>query len=297
MSYIIGQYNHPREEEISGTDYIDFKNGIIKSYTTPSNMGTVEIGDEGFKDICLQLDNNGSFNSKKSYYLKCYIKQDESENKDKDHLVYYDGIQNFSVQLIKFSAEPEEKVSQYIKSVRIEAKNTDPNNLKNYVTVECIFTPVIDTFDTILFQLIRVPKDYVDDNYRTPRIAFQELGEIKNILPTITDQSDSTNFKPLLKLGIQSRPGLRMCINQEEIHTSRSGIYEIRNGIIPVDFFSIVSSAKEVNQDDTDPNSLNYWLTHDKDGSGKTIESKSFTNTQKVMTIDAFTLDYMYEKE
>ena len=38
-----------------------------------------------------------------------------------------------------------------------------------------------------------------------------------------------------------------MCINGEEIRTGRSGVYELKNGLVQTAFFSVVTGAEENN--------------------------------------------------
>ena len=257
MGYIIGQYNHNRGPA-SENEFITLINGTAKQKETQSNIEV--FGDSmSFLNECLQAESN--FNSNNYYYFRCFIKKSMDLNS-----------QRFTIKLIKYNADTEqENMEQYIKSITVEPGN-------GWVSMECIFNPVIDEFDTILFQLQRVAEDY-SGNPRTAVIGYQELGIIRNIIPSKIEEVN------LLKLGVQSRPGLQMCINGEEIHTSRSGIYEIRNGVIPVTFFSVVSAAEENTSD------LDDWKA------GNPQASQSFTNTSKTINIDAFILDYMYEKE
>ena len=115
----------------------------------------------------------------------------------------------------------------------------------------------------------------------------------------------------LIKVGIQSHPGLMMCINGEEIHTPRSGIYELKNGIMLVSFFSIVAPAKE------EETALADWMNTVNDevdeierrrAAGEitdeeaedlkaAINSRCFFATSKKRIIDSFTMDYMYREE
>ena len=99
-----------------------------------------------------------------------------------------------------------------------------------------------------------------------------------------------------------------MCINGEEIHVGRTGTYEVRNGIITVEFFSVVEAAIE----DYNGNSplilpdgtratieqyLNYLANLAPVETATTTNSKCIFRNSKLRNIDAFTLDYMYKEE
>ena len=200
MGYIIGQYNHNRN---SGDD-----NSFIELITSGTAKRKQSQNDSGssslipFEDECIQISRG--LLSSNYYYFKCYIKRLLTD-------------QTFYVKLINYEDVPGENTEQYIKTVTIRGGNPD-----EWVSFECIFHPVIQ-FDTILFQLQRTLDDYRTGT-RYPKIAYQELGIINNIINT-----KIANNVNLLKIGVQSHPGLMMCINGEEIHASRSGIYEVKN--------------------------------------------------------------------
>ena len=122
----------------------------------------------------------------------------------------------------------------------------------------------------------RSPADLATTTGRIAVIGFEEISEINKYAP-------SGSEKNYVKVGIQSRPGLMMCINGEEIRLPRSGIQEIRDGILTINFFSVVSAAQEttnvlINQMNTSP-----------------IESRVFLDQPKERRVDTFTLDYIYE--
>ena len=148
-----------------------------------------------------------------------------------------------------------------------------------WVDVELVFTPFVN-FDTILFKLQRSVVDYDANTCRYPTIVYQELSEINNLL-------SSFNIKSLYKLGVQSRPGFLMCINGEEIRTGKTGIYELKDGFITINFFSAVAAAKE-------PSELEEALNE---------QPSTFTKSgcvclfdkNKERVIDNFSLDYVYK--
>lgn len=106
------------------------------------------------------------------------------------------------------------------------------------VNFELIFTPN-DIYNYIGFVISRNTYDYMKGDEGARRLPLvkapndnqPKLGQLNNFFSDIT----------ATKIGVQSRPGLLMCINGEPIRIGRSGVYEINNGY-PVQFFNIPSN-------------------------------------------------------
>jgi hypothetical protein len=275
LAYIIGQYNH---NSASMDD---------SSFITPITAGTVKRKEESsdseisglspiFTNECISGLN---LNTSNYYYFRCQVKRMTSS-------------QTFSVKLITYDDDGINKIEQFIKQVTIRGGDRE-----EWVSVELIFHPIV-TFDTILFELQRTLEDYREAS-RYPKIDYQQLGIINNLIP---DKCGTE--QPLLKIGVQSRPSLVMCINGEEIHTSRSGVFEIRNGIIPVNFFSVVNAAQEnTSAVDDWKTSINEQIeaienssmtVEQKEAAYANIQSRCFFGSSKKYAVDSFTLDYMY---
>ena len=97
-----------------------------------------------------------------------------------------------------------------------------------YQTVELVFTPYQNSTH-LVFQLRRVSYDYTI----TPRVlsvveqevsdsSKHDIATVNNILPRT----------PVNKIGIQTRPGSLVAINQEQMRVGKSGTLEINNGIL-----------------------------------------------------------------
>lgn len=281
MSYIVGQYNHNKD---SGDDssFIDLITaGTADRRQNQSDSGIIGSSLDPFKDECVRV---GTLSASKYYYFRGQIKRLKSEQ-----IIY--------IKLVNYETSVGEAIEQYIKTITIQGGNPD-----EWVSVEFIFHPVVQ-FDCILFQLQRTIDDY-RIMARYPKIAYQELGVVKNIVSA----KIGTDIN-LLKIGVQSHPSLMMCINGEEIRTPRSGIYEIKNGILPINFFSVVNAAIE------NTTSLETWMTSIGSQSlaiekaleagtmtvdtaiqkYEAMQSKCFFDTSKTISLDPFTLDYMYE--
>lgn len=284
MSYVLGQYN--KNKTIADDDiFMTFiTTGTPKRRQVINDNGV--SGDENFfTNECCYV--SSQFSTSKNYYFHGKIQRMLS-------------AQTIYIKLTNFEIDPQVgDVEQYIKTITIAG-----GNVNEWVDIEFMFTPLI-TFDTIIFELQRTIEDY-RSGVRYPIIAYQELSQIDNLI-TARIGSDLE----LIKIGVQSHPGLMMCINGEEIHTPRSGIYELKNGIMTVSFFSIVAPGKE------NTSSLENWMAtvnnrvNDilrRQAAGQIdaeqaaaekalINSQCFFSTSKKRTIDSFTMDYIYREE
>lgn len=219
----------------------------------------------------------GGFNNNNNYYFHGKIKRMNSN-------------QVFTIKLVNFSSND---LEQYIKKVTVGGG--DPHE---WVDIEFVFKPY-STFDTILFELQRTAEDYSDE-VRYPIIIYEEVSLINNMIIRKVGSGIE-----LLKIGVQSVPGLLMCINGEEIRTSRSGIYELRDGVINVNFFSVVAAAQETTTElETTINTVNeQWdvanalpTPTQRAQEKAAIGSKNLLGTTKTREIENFVLDYLYKE-
>lgn len=279
MAYILGQYN----KNINTSN-----NGFMRQITTGtasrrqvlSDNGVTGANSEPFEDECCT---GLSLISSKKYYFHCKIKR------------HTDFPLIFTVKLVNYEAGTE-NIEQYLKTITVQSGDLDDE----WADFEIIFTPLI-SFDTILFELQRISVDYKVE-VRYPKFVYIELSEILNAI----DEPSAINLnnKEFIKIGVQSRPGLMMCINGEEIHTSRSGIYELKNGDILVNFFSVVTAAKENNEDEDNPSTVNgaikkindEYAASTTEAEREAIQSRCMFATSKNRIIDSFTLDYVYKE-
>lgn len=281
MGYILNQYNKPKSEIAESTQKASnlvfmtpVTSADARRKKNASDNGVSGASLDPFSDECVQT--MVPMTAGRNYYFHGKIKRLDSEQK------FYIKLINYANQ----SSGSEEAKEQYIKTIIVQGGDN-----KEWVDVEFIFTPLVQ-FDTILFQLQRTIEDYREST-RYPTIVYQELSIINNII-----SSQIADGISLLKIGVQSRPGLMMCINGEEVRTGRTGIYEIRNGVITVTSFSVVHAADE------DPSStggveINSFLNNlaNNTPSERRVTSICIFNTPKVRAIDPFVLDYMYKEE
>ena len=284
MSYVLNQLNQP---QIDVTDPAQ-----TKAYMTLQDLGAARrrqnVSDSGvsggslnpFYDECVQF--NKSLTTGATYYFHAKIKRLTSSQKFYLYLVHYE------------NQGSSDNKTQYLKTIEVQAGDES-----DWVDFEMLFSP-LQQFDCLLFQLQRTIDDY-GNGARYPRIVYEELSAVNNAITTKIKAGIE-----LTKMGVQSHPGLIMCINNEEIHVGRSGSYEVRNGIISVDFFSVIAAAEE-DYDGTNPLTidskrvtLTQYLT--SVASETTITSSDATNSKcifgnsKLRGMDAFVLDYMYKE-
>ena len=267
MSFILGQYNKNFDTEVKAATHKDnelymslLKGGTPKRKKKVYNNNVFNDSGLDFFDECVQT--HEILESGLNYYFHCKIKQMETSQK-------------FDIKLIKYDDINSDE--QYIKTIDILGG-------EGWIDIEFIFTPAAN-FDTILFELVRTTTDY-QVGVRYPIILYQELSKINNIITSEIGVGVS-----LVKIGVQSHPGLMMCINGEQILIGRTGVYELRNGIINVSKFSVVNAA-------TEKESIDALLKElaNLEASAENIVSKCIFDTEKNRSIDAFTLDYMYER-
>ena len=281
MGYILNQYNKPRSTSATSTlsaANLTFMTPILyadaRRKQNASDSGVSGDSLNPFSDECVQMQT--PLTAGRNYYFHGKIKRLDNEQK-------------FYIKLINYadtSSSSAEAKEQYIKTIIIQGGDTN-----EWVDVEFIFTPLIQ-FDTIIFELQRTIADYREET-RFPTIVYEELSIVNNM---ITSQiADGAN---LLKIGVQSHPGLMMCVNGEEIHIGKTGIVERRNGVITVTSISGVSAAEE------NPSALNginiktFLATlANAIPTDKNITSTCIFSRPKVRMIDPFTLDYMYKEE
>ena len=261
MAYILGQYNHNKTNLKDWVKVIENNYQIAEILTKASNSDNALP----FTDIGFYLTgNNASFMLGQTYYCHCKIKRQEEAQRITLKLINYTGSND--------SDEEEENYEQYIKTINIQ------EGRDQWTDIEFIFTPEGNNFNTILFNLARTSSDYTSANPRKSIIAFLEVSVVYNI----QDIFPSDEGRLLLKMGIQSRPGLKTIINREEIYIGRTGVYEIKDGEIKINFVSFVTPSTDKTNEEL--NNINNSISF--------LEEVPATRT-----FDSFTLDYIYEQD
>lgn len=271
MGYILGQYNFNSQQSAGdlNTFMTYITNATVKTRPTVTDSGISGGSSFNFDNVCI-TNIDGGLQPNINYYFHGKIKRLSSAQ-----VIY--------IKLVNYDEATSEVKEQYIKTITIAGSA----NATDWVDVEFIFNPFV-TFDTILFELQRT----LTDDYpigRTVIVAFEEISIINNLI----NSKVGLEGTELIKIGVQSRPSFMMCVNGEEIHTSRSGIYELKSGVILVSFFAPVGFGKETTTALEDwQNEVNQRVI-----AGETnIPSQHFLGTNKDRQISNFTLDYIYKE-
>lgn len=209
MSFQFGQF---RRNQLSS-----FLTPLSYELTTITSQSTISSAVTFLDNILILSGNN-------------IIKPTESDGvRTKNYYIRFKVYKKANPQTIKIKLVNTNKTSdniQVLKSIVVEGGRES-----DYSSYEIVISPN-NTYNRILFELQRELEDYntinADDTYgRICNIHIDRLDEVYNVINYL---SSLINKSSLLQIGVQSAPGLLMCINGEEIKVGRSGLYEILNG-------------------------------------------------------------------
>lgn len=209
MSFQFGQF---RRNQLSS-----FLTPLSYELTTITSKSTISSAIT-FVDNILVLSGNN------------IIKPAESDGvRTKNYYIRFKVYKKANPQTIKIKLVNTNKTSdniQVLKSIVVEGGRES-----DYSSYEIVISPN-NTYNRILFELQRELEDYntinEDGTYgRICNIYIDRLDEVYNVINYL---NPLINKSSLLQIGVQSAPGLLMCINGEEIKVGRSGLYEILNG-------------------------------------------------------------------
>ena len=209
MSFQFGQF---RRNQLSS-----FLTPLSYELTTITSKSTISSAIT-FVDNILVLSGNN------------IIKPTESDGvRTKNYYIRFKVYKKANPQTIKIKLVNTNKTNdniQVLKSIVVEGGRES-----DYSSYEIVISPN-NTYNRILFELQRELEDYntinEDGTYgRICNIYIDRLDEVYNVINYL---NPLINKSSLLQIGVQSAPGLLMCINGEEIKVGRSGLYEILNG-------------------------------------------------------------------
>lgn len=209
MSFQFGQF---RRNQLSS-----FLTPLSYELTTITSKSTISSAITFVDNILILSGNN-------------IIKPTESDGvRTKNYYIRFKVYKKANPQTIKIKLVNTNKTSdniQVLKSIVVEGGRES-----DYSSYEIVISPN-NTYNRILFELQRELEDYntinADGTYgRICNIYIDRLDEVYNVINYL---SSLINKSSLLQIGVQSAPGLLMCINGEEIKVGRSGLYEILNG-------------------------------------------------------------------
>ena len=197
-------------------------NGSVLSFletVSPVSDDTV------FLDKAIYLSNGLSFEAvdevgkQKCYYCRFQVKKD----------INYEQI--ITIQLYNKTSKTSKDTKQTFKTITV------PKGLDNeFVVFDVVIAPN-GSYNRLEFLLNRTSTDYSTNfeqdgktyHGRVIDVRILQLNTIYNVINTLIPyMNEADAFK---QIGVQSAPGLQMCIDGEEIRVGRSGIYEINHGV------------------------------------------------------------------
>lgn len=209
MSFQFGQF---RRNQLSS-----FLTPLSYELTTITSKSTISSAIT-FVDNILVLSGNN------------IIKPTESDGvRTKNYYIRFKVYKKANPQTIKIKLVNTNKTSdniQVLKSIVVEGGRES-----DYSSYEIVISPN-NTYNRILFELQRELEDYntINENGTYGRICNIYIDRLDEVYNVINYLNPLINKSSLLQIGVQSAPGLLMCINGEEIKVGRSGLYEILNG-------------------------------------------------------------------
>lgn len=246
MKYQLRQYNYSG----GGTGYRDFMTSLMADFSTLSISG-----------ISHPILHMGSYYYEPNhyYYFAGIIQKTSFVQKINIKLVNKDEDQSFA-----------NKKMQFIKTIEIPS-STD----RDMYFIEFIFNPMIK-FDSLLFEM--------ESGNTNRRIGCMDLSELNNIINNNNYLAVPETGSSLIRFSIQAVPGFLMCLNGEEIRVPRNSIYEIKNGIILIKFFTPVAHNTVENEK----------FTRQKNAYGNNTPCMNNIGQQAQRTFRPFTVDYLY---
>lgn len=245
-----------------------------------------------FQDFAIQPINNSgtvvSFSSEEVYYLRFSIYRVPQ--------FYYSGIvqgrtganqgaDDIGLQILLKKEGQDEQANPPEQIGNCTIFKTEQENLSS--SFSFVFKPTRNDFDTLIFRIIRIGYDVLENNPRQWLVnPYLESGQETSMSNprydiggnTITEMSipenriiygdnNSWQFCTLrnlipsnsswLHFGFQSRPGTLIVVNGEPIIVGRSGIYEINNGTM-IKSFMIAAPGGSISNNNIDAFLLDY---------------------------------------
>ncbi len=192
----------------------------IRLYSENSSSSSYQtIGDPVLIQPFASKDSDNELTIEKEFIDWCYNNL-TSDSPSDEAKAYLDSLK----AAYNKKAEAQQNVAQGINS--------------EFQTIELVFTPY-RTCQVLVFQLRRVAYDYNTE----PRII--EL--LESDTPDIARVNKNILSRQALKIGVQSRPGTLVIINDEPMRIGKSGVLEINNGIT---VYSVGFAAPNKNIDD-----------------------------------------------
>ena len=205
-----------------------FRRNQYSSYLTPLTYNLTTIQQKSslseavvFNETVMNLSGNSILHNvddtgvkKRNYFIRFKIYKKENSTQ--------------TISVVLESQDENDSRTQTLETIVVAP------GLESYYDVFDIVIPPNAAYDRIHFKLERELIDYnqlnEDGTYgRTVQAQVMRFDEINNIVTHLDSAIENKGrFK---QIGVQSAPGLQMCIDGEQIRVGRSGIYEINNGV------------------------------------------------------------------
>lgn len=127
-----------------------------------------------------------------------------------------DTVQKIKIKLINGEKE------QYIRTIEVAVGT-------GYEEFNLMFTPM-DNFSTIVYEMVRNASDIGKE--RPVIIATTELSLVN---------TDTQFTVPAIQVGIHAPSGTLLCVNKQPIIIGKSGVLEIKNGFLAINFLTAIA--------------------------------------------------------
>lgn len=280
--YVLSQYDYdgsPKESWIQSESAVGIQTLKPVTILTYKEQEDSILGanydytyENTFKDIALELipistDSSNTttkfFIPNQTYYCRCAIKKipytKENSTTSKSQ-VYTVKLVRLDDEFVEENGGPAKKIKenelqQYVKTITVSNPLKD-SGIDEWEIVDFVFTPNQGEFNALVFIMSRGYYDYAtsssdydnDQGAVTGRIPYIVFLECSRVIDLKTVQEDGKNILhtgKYKKIGVQSTPSFRMVINNEEIYTGRTGVYELKNQNVSIGSFSVVTPAQK----------------------------------------------------
>lgn len=216
MAYNFGQF---RKGNLPHSQYVT----AITDYTLTTIDSASSFEGVSFKDVALE-PSAGYSTRDGSLFLRFGVKRFERDT-------------SVTIKLIKTgSSGLSTNNTQNVTTIMVPGTSSS-ETMADFLVYDIIVTPN-ENYTKLAFVIDRDESDFtgkarawVPGEKGAQGVTFyvEKYGTITNIIDIIN--SDINNTGRLKQIGVQSRPGLEMCIDGEMIRVGRSGIYEINHGV------------------------------------------------------------------
>ena len=185
---------------------------------------------EPFQDLCIKCRDEQKFNANTPYRLTFKINSLQTSQKIIIKLVETEVIDGIL----------QEKMDEGEEEIEIITVVANDDQDAPSIQYEVFFVPD-KAYNTIKFELQRTSADFAtsgENGVKGRQVVITEyyIEEIKNILAS----TEALNGRIIRKLGLQGPTGLTFVIDGEIIRIGKSGIYELYNDDLTIEFIGVI---------------------------------------------------------